>query len=771
MPSNQREIARRVLSPERVEALERLTRTALVHLAQPDLLQELLDRVRDVMQADNAAILLPDEKERYLTLHSVRGPEEAVIGQARIPIGKGVAGSIFAMRRPMLIDDLTKVEVANPFLQEHLRSLVGAPLLVGDRAIGAIHVDSAHTHHFTEDDLHLLELVAERVAFALDHVRLYRVAEAARREAEMARREAEARATQIETIFHTMTDAVLVFDSAGGVVEMNQAARDMLALRFEPEYYARPLHERRYNPDVYDEQGRRLPEREWPLFRNLRGEVLTGADAVDVMYRLPDGRQVQVNVSGAPLRDPSGEIVGAVAICRDVTERRTLERRAHEALVALLAMAEVLVQSPAPTAEQDGMKHAARQLTELTRRVLGCERAAIYLAEHDGELLRPLTVAGLDAEAEQGWHATPPIPWHRLLPEVAARLRAGEIAFLDDTRSPENSLPNPYHARTTLMAPMYIGQDLVGLLMLDYGDRGHSYTPDELSLAGASAKLAALVVERERLLAERSRAEAQVLALEEAHRRMDDFLGIAAHELRTPVTAIKANLQILRRQMQQAIAAPDDAPPQPVEMRGVKLLQRGERAVDRLTRLVNDLVDISRIHAGKLSLELERLDLAALVQDIVEEQRLIHPERRIEIELPADVPVPVLGDVDRIGQVILNYLTNALKYSSQTRPVVVQVTREDAATHATERPSARVAVVDRGPGIPPDELEQVWELFHRVPGIEVVSGSGVGLGLGLHISREIVERHGGQVGVASKVSKGSTFWFTLPLAGELPAAP
>ncbi|HEV8194845.1 MAG TPA: hypothetical protein VGP82_25615, partial [Ktedonobacterales bacterium] len=90
---DQHDTPRRVLSPERVEALERLTRTALAHLAQQDLLQELLDRVREIMQADNAAILLVDAANKYLTLHTVRGPEEAVIGLARIPVGQGVAGT------------------------------------------------------------------------------------------------------------------------------------------------------------------------------------------------------------------------------------------------------------------------------------------------------------------------------------------------------------------------------------------------------------------------------------------------------------------------------------------------------------------------------------------------------------------------------------------------------------------------------------------------------------------------------------------------------
>ncbi len=106
------------------------------------------------------------------------------------------------------------------------------------------------------------------------------------------------------------------------------------------------------------------------------------------------------------------------------------------------------------------------------------------------------------------------------------------------------------------------------------------------------------------------------------------------------------------------------------------------------------------------------------------------------------------------SQVVNNYLSNALKYSEAARPVEVKVEIRDGV--------ARVSVHDQGPGLSPEEQERIWERFYRVPGIQVQSGSGVGLGLGLHISRIIIERQGGSIGVESEQGKGSTFWFTLP---------
>jgi signal transduction histidine kinase len=240
---------------------------------------------------------------------------------------------------------------------------------------------------------------------------------------------------------------------------------------------------------------------------------------------------------------------------------------------------------------------------------------------------------------------------------------------------------------------------------------------------------------------------------------METYLGIAGHELKNPLASLKLCQQVVERRIRrllqhERVEATDVAPL-------LEPVAQVERQEERLDRLVNDLLDISRVRAGKLELRLESTDLAGIVRQAVEELRQIHPERTIRLTSRAEGQVPVRADLFRLGQVLTNYLTNALKYSATDRPVAVDL--------AVEGHQARVAVRDEGPGVPAKEQERIWERFHRVKGIEVQSGAGVGLGLGLPISRAIIEQHQGQVGVQSAPGQGSTFWFSLPLATPEPA--
>lgn len=261
---------------------------------------------------------------------------------------------------------------------------------------------------------------------------------------------------------------------------------------------------------------------------------------------------------------------------------------------------------------------------------------------------------------------------------------------------------------------------------------------------------------RRRLEREHEEARANELVLKETAQRLDEFLATAAHELRTPLGVTMTAVDLAASRVERLAATVTAKHPDLAQMIDPirSCLDEANQSVDRLSRMVSLLFDTTPLRAGSLELHRRPCDLAAVVREQVVALRKEHPHRAILIETPDDLPVRVAADADRIGQVVTNYLSNALKYSSEDQPVDVRV--------AIDGPLARVSVRDRGSGLPRSEQERIWQRFYRVRGVRVRNGQSTGLGLGLHICKTIVERHGGQVGVESAVGVGSTFWFTLP---------
>ena len=239
-----------------------------------------------------------------------------------------------------------------------------------------------------------------------------------------------------------------------------------------------------------------------------------------------------------------------------------------------------------------------------------------------------------------------------------------------------------------------------------------------------------------------------------AERRKQEFLSMVSHELRTPLTSI---LGLIELALMQIDLRPRSLPPEAEGLLGQieKVLKRASGQVEIETRLVEELLEVTRLEMRKFELSLQPENLVTIVQETVANQQQAARTRHIELILPPDELVPVLADAGRIGQVLTNYLTNALKYAPVDQPVSVHL--EVAAS------GARVSVRDQGPGLTAEQQQRVWERFYQVaaPGHQGPDG---GLGLGLAIAKAIVEQHQGQVGVESAPGRGSTFWFTLPLS-------
>lgn len=229
-------------------------------------------------------------------------------------------------------------------------------------------------------------------------------------------------------------------------------------------------------------------------------------------------------------------------------------------------------------------------------------------------------------------------------------------------------------------------------------------------------------------------------AHKELERRKDDFLSMASHELKTPLTSLKLQAQLLGKQLaKQGIS--NTAP----------ALARMEVQVKRLERLIGELLDVSKIQAGKLEHLQEEVNLDALIREVAETMQQTSPTHTVVVHGTA--PIAVIGDQDRLGQVFTNLISNAIKYSPDTGTVEVDI------SSAAE--TVMISVKDRGIGIPRELRKKIFDRFYRA--VAPSQKAFPGLGMGLYIVAEIIKQHGGTIEVESTTGKGSTFHVVLPL--------
>ncbi len=222
-------------------------------------------------------------------------------------------------------------------------------------------------------------------------------------------------------------------------------------------------------------------------------------------------------------------------------------------------------------------------------------------------------------------------------------------------------------------------------------------------------------------------------------KQKDDFISIASHELKTPITSLKASLQLISRMKEN---------PSPKLL--TTLVDLSSRSLDKVSVLIDDLLNASRFNDGQLHLNKTQFILARVVNDCCH-QALMSADYHIHVG--GDVELQVFADSGRIEQIVVNFINNAVKYAPGAFEIEVDIQRMGQ--------MAKVSVTDHGPGIPVENLPHLFDRYYRV---DVKGAKYSGLGLGLYISSEIIKKHDGQIGADSELGKGSTFWFTLPIA-------
>ncbi len=534
--------------------------------------------------------------------------------------------------------------------------------------------------------------------------------------------------------------AVLLLDAEGRIASWNSGAERIKGWRAE-EIIGQP-YETFYPPE---DRAAGVPA------ENLSTAVRDGFKQVSGWRVRKDGTRFYAEASLWPLFAPDGALQGYAKITHDLTSKRAaaeaerrleLERAAREAaeagrdrLARLHRIAQSLSRATSPS------EVAAAVLDECCAEV-GADGGAVLMLSRDGRVLtlveqhgHPASVAedfasvAVESTSPAGDAIRTRMPLFfesaaagvERYPQVAARFRNGG-----------------FEALATL--PLLARGAALGVLVIRYRER-HEFSEADRSLLLTTAAMCGQALERARLFDGEKQARAEA---EAANRTKDEFLAMLGHELRNPLAPIATAIELMKLRGETHSTRERDVI---------------ERQLGHISRLVDDLLDVSRITRGTLDLALRPLDLADVVARAVEMASPLLEQRHHSLSLRVPRGLIVNADAARMAQIVSNLVTNAAKYTPHGGEIEVEATSQGA--------DVVICVRDNGDGIAPDLLPRVFELF--VQAKRTIARSEGGLGIGLALVKNLVTLHGGAVTATSELGKGSEFTVTLPRFAQVPA--
>jgi PAS domain S-box-containing protein len=515
-----------------------------------------------------------------------------------------------------------------------------------------------------------------------------------------------------------------IFRTQHGLAAEGEVTLEMLRRRIHPEDVPR-----------MDQTMQRAIEERGPY--ELRLRVLLG-----------EGPQVRwLRTAGRVFYDARGRPSRLDGITLDITPERELEESLRQTLIEKnesLQTLEIINTMGRALAAELQLESLVQQVTDAATQMSKAAFGAFFynVLNERGQAYMLYTLSGVPRSAFEKF----PMPRSTQVFETTFK-GTGLVRSDDITKDPRYGHNAPYHGmppghlpvRSYLAVPVTSRSgEVIGGLFFGHPSAGVFTEREERLVSGLAAQIA-VAMDNARLF---QRAQ-------EAITSRDTFLSIASHELRTPITSMKMQAQLMRRR----INGNDPAAFSPERV--TRLVDQTERSIGKLSRLVEDMLDISRIATGRLNMQPEPVDLSELARDVLDRFEPQLSEAGHALELHLTPGLVGMWDRDRLEQVLANLLTNVLKYAPGAP---LKVTTLKVGTTAV------LEVQDRGPGIAPEDQQRIFERFERLVAANQVSG----LGLGLHISRHIVEAHGGTIQVRSTVGQGASFIVELPVVTPSP---
>ncbi len=496
------------------------------------------------------------------------------------------------------------------------------------------------------------------------------------------------------------------------------------------------------------------------ITRSLAGEEVTHE-----LVEANGSRTLLVNV--LPMYGGTDIVTRIVIISHDVSESVQLQRHAESAL-------RVLSEATFDTTRVEQIEEAIRRVAALLPQIEAIDHSIAFRLE--GTNLIPLAIFGHADEQYEQWHSE--LISAKLSMEAALKhpgsaylhaLRLARPVMVDFSEN-TSLYTNPHNLQAAIYVPILMNSNIIGLLGVERerprDEMGVFFPQWSIDLLTALARLTSMTLEKSALLNSIGQLQNEVEEAQRLLNQKEEFLSLAAHELKNPLTAIRGQAQIMRRRLSRNIAtAGEDADEETRDL--LKGLTSVERQTHRIEQIINTLLSTSRVDLDRLELSFQPVDLVQLAKRTLEAQlpfdrkhelRLFVEGQSIQLGTDKQASVPVVtvqGDENRLEEMLANLLSNAIRYSPQGGPITVSV-RHLAGGFA------EIAVQDQGIGIPQEAQAHLAERFYRAENARRISGQG--LGLGLYLINALAIRHGGHLSAESEgiPGKGSTFRITLP---------
>ncbi len=722
--------ARELAALRRVDALKDLSVALSRALSTEEVARVVVDVGMRIAGADTCTLYTLDDDTGALDLIGERGCNPAVIERVRhIAADSGYPG----FDKPLwaetpkdyaaIFPNLARVETDGP----RAKAFWSLPLLAENRAVGLLGMGFYKPRRFSAEERDLVGIVAHQCAAALLRAR--------RLEAERdATNTAQNLRASLFTTVRSIGDAVIATDAQGRITMMNPVAESLTGWA-ELEAQGRVLSE---VFRIVNEQTREsVPS---PVEKVLKDGLVVGL-ANHTMLIARDGHETPIDDSGAPIRPVGGDIEGVVLVFRDVTEKRREEVRRTFLADATAALAESL------DYEATLSKVASLAVPKWA------DWSAVDILNEGEARPKRLAVAHVDpakldlARMLDAKYPTRPdaargVPnvlltgRSELYPDIPDELLAAGCVDEEHLR-----LARELGLRSAMVVPLVARDRVLGAITFVFAESERHYTSEDLGFANELARRCGMAIDNARLYASEQQARRSA---ETANRAKDEFLAVVSHELRNPLAPIVTALDVM-------------------DLRGVAGAERERtilrRQVQHLNRLVDDLLDVSRIVSGKIQLAKARVEIAEVIGRAIE---MINPlldrgTHTLRLSVPA-TGLPIDADATRMVQVISNLLANACKYTDPGGNISV------AAAHEGEQVVIRIG--DSGLGIEPEMLSRVFDLFAQEA--QPVDRARGGLGLGLPIARSLVNLHGGTISAESAGrGMGALFTVRLPIASSV----